>query len=336
VTSDKPGDSAASVRRKAGVASPRRAVVFAGPTASGKSAAALAAAKEFGGVVINADSMQIYRELAVLSARPDAAALGAVPHKLYGAVSAREACSAARWRALALAEIDEALAAGQTPILAGGTGLYIEALAKGLAPVPDIPAAVRDEARKRIAEEGAAAFHARLARLDPAAAAAIRPSDRQRLVRAWEVITATGKSLRDWQREQTEAPDAAALEAPALLTFIFLPPRDALYAACDRRFEAMLAAGAIEEVRALLALTLDPDLPAKKAVGVREIASYLSGEIGMARMIELGQQATRRYAKRQYTWFRHRLPDAIVLAEQYSESLAGMIFTKIRESGLTL
>jgi tRNA dimethylallyltransferase len=334
VTSDKPGDSAASVRRKAGVASARRAVVFAGPTASGKSAAALAAAQEFGGVVINADSMQVYRELAILSARPDAAALGAVPHKLYGAVSAREACSAARWRALALAEIDASLAAGRTPILAGGTGLYIEALAQGLAPVPDIPEAVREEARQRIAVEGAAAFHARLARLDPAAAAMIRPSDRQRLVRAWEVFTATGKSLRDWQRDQ--ASDAAAHDAPALLTFVFLPPRGALYAACDGRFEAMIAAGAIEEVKALLALRLDPELPAMKAVGVREIASYLSGEIGMARMIELGQQATRRYAKRQYTWFRHRLPGAIVLDEQYSESLSGTIFMKIREFGLTL
>jgi len=327
VTSDKPGDSAAPVRRNGG----RCAVVFAGPTASGKSAAALAAAQEFGGAVINADSMQVYRELAILSARPDAAAMAAVPHTLYGVISARESCSAARWRALALAEIDAALAAGKLPILAGGTGLYIEALAKGLAPVPEIPAAVRDAARTLAAAEGAAAFHARLARLDPAAAATLRPSDRQRLVRAWEVKTATGRSLLDWQREAPGTDDA-----PALLTFVFLPPREALYAAADQRFADMIAAGAVDEVKALLALKLDPELPAMKAVGVREIAAYLAGDIDHARMIALGRQATRRYAKRQYTWFRHRLPDAVVIGEQYSERLAREIFTKIRESGLTL
>jgi tRNA dimethylallyltransferase len=330
VTSDKLGESAAPVRRNR-AAPRRRAIVFAGPTASGKSAAALAAARAFGGVVINADSMQVYRELAILTARPDAAAMTAAPHKLYGVVSAREACSAARWRAMALAEIDAALAAGKLPILAGGTGLYIEALAKGLAPVPEIPAGVREEARKLVAEEGAAAFHARLARIDPEAAAALRPSDRQRLVRAWEVKTATGKSLREWQRAESVTNDA-----PELLTFVFLPPRDALYAACDRRFAAMVDAGAIDEVKALLALTLDPGLPAMKAVGLREIADYLAGGIDHARMLALGRQATRRYAKRQYTWFRHRLPAVVVLDEQYSERLNQIIFMKIRESGLTL
>ncbi len=321
--SDKP--SAASQRRNR-----RNAVVFAGPTASGKSAGALAAARALGGVVINADSMQVYRELAILTARPDAAAMAAAPHKLYGVIPARESCSAARWREMALAEIDAAQAAGKLPILAGGTGLYIEALAKGLADVPEIPAAVREEARRLVAAEGAAAFHARLARVDPAAASVLRPSDRQRLVRAWEVVTATGKSLAEWQRESP-----AAADAPALLTFLFLPPRDRLYAACDRRFEAMIAAGAVEEARALLALNLDPDVPAMKAVGVREIAAYLRGEIDHSRMIALGQQATRRYAKRQYTWFRHRLRGEVI-NEQYSESLDAATFTKIRESGLTL
>jgi tRNA dimethylallyltransferase len=256
--------------------------------------------------------------------------MAAVPHALYGAIPARESCSVARWREMALAEIDTALAAGKLPILAGGTGLYIEALAKGLAPVPEIPAAVRDEARRLVAEEGAAAFHARLAHIDPDAAATLRPSDRQRLVRAWEVKTATGKSLREWQR----APGAD--DAPSLLTFVILPPRDLLYAACDRRFEEMVERGAIEEVKALLALELDPNLPAMKAVGVREIAAYLHGDMDRARMIALGRQATRRYAKRQYTWFRHRLPDAVLLSEQYSERQNPAIFTKIRESGLTL
>jgi tRNA dimethylallyltransferase len=327
VRRDKQRDSAASVRRNG----QRRALVFAGPTASGKSAAALAAARQFDGVVINADSMQVYRELAIVTARPDAAAMAAVPHRLYGVITAREPFSVARWREMALTEIDAALAAGKLPILAGGTGLYIEALAKGLAPVPEIPAAVRDEARKLVAEEGAAAFHARLARIDAEAAGRLRPTDRQRLLRAWEVKTATGKSLREWQRAAGGAEDA-----PLLLTFVFLPPREALYAACDRRFQEMVERGAIEEVKALLALKLGAQLPAMKAVGVREIAAYLQGDINHARMIALGQQATRRYAKRQYTWFRHRLPDAAMQDEQYSERLDLEIFTKIRESGLTL
>lgn len=329
MNSDKQASSA-SERRKAPEA--RHAVVFAGPTASGKSAAALAAARARGGVVINADSMQVYRELAILSARPGAAALAAAPHRLYGVVSARETCSAARWRDMALAEIDAAHAAGKLAILAGGTGLYLEALAKGLAPVPEIPSEVREEARKLIAGEGAPAFHARLAALDPAAAAALEPGDRQRLLRAWEVVTATGKSLLAWQRETA----TGAGDGPALTTFLFLPPREALYAACDRRFADMIAAGAIDEVKALLAQGLDPDLPAMKAVGVREIAAYLGGEMDRARMIELGRQATRRYAKRQYTWFRHRLPQAHIFGEQYSEKLDLVIFTKIRESQLTL
>ena len=326
--------SAASERRKAArrnTPTARHAVVFAGPTASGKSAAALAAARACNGVVINADSMQVYQELAILSARPGAAALAAAPHRLYGVVSASETCSAARWRDMALAEIDAARAAGKRAILAGGTGLYLEALAKGLAPVPDIPREVREQARKLIADESAPAFHARLAAIDPAAAAALEPGDRQRLLRAWEVITATGKSLLDWQREP-----ATAADAPELLTFVFLPPREALYAACDRRFADMIAAGAIDEVKALLALGLDPELPAMKAVGVREIAAYLNEEFDRARMIELGRQATRRYAKRQYTWFRHRLPEAQTFGEQYSEKLDRVIFTKIRESQLTL
>jgi len=183
----------------------------------------------------------------------------------------------------------------------------------------------------RLAAEEAAAFHARLARLDPEAAATIRPSDRQRMVRAWEVKTATGKSLREWQR----AP-ASDFDAPDLLTLVFLPPREVLYAACDARFTAMIERGAINEAQALLALALDPDLPAMKAVGLREIAAYLRGGIDHARMIALGRQATRRYAKRQYTWFRHRLPEAVILSEQYSERLDRDIFTKIRELRLTL
>ncbi len=330
MTSDKPRESAASERRK-GNAPSRRAIAFGGPTASGKSAAALAAAREFGGVVINADSMQVYRELAILTARPDAAAMLAAPHRLYGVLSAGDACSAGRWCAMALAEIDAALAEGKLPILAGGTGLYLEALRNGLAPVPAIPDDIRERARALLADADGPALHATLARIDPAAAAALRPSDRQRIIRAWQVMTATGRSILEWQRDTQPAEDVVELA-----TFLFLPERQALYAACDRRFAEMIEAGAIEEVKALLALGLDPALPAMKAVGVREIAAYLGGEIGRAEMIARGQQATRNYAKRQYTWFRHRVPAVGIYDAQYSERMDRDIFTKIRETRLTL
>ncbi len=307
-----------------------KAVIFAGPTACGKSAAALAAARRFGGTVINADSMQVYRELAILTARPDAEAMAVAPHRLYGTVGAGEPYSVARWRDAALAEIAAARAVGGLPILAGGTGLYLRALMKGLAPMPDIPEAVRAEGRAILARDGKGALHARLAALDPESAGKLRASDRQRVLRAWEVATATGIALPEWQRRAGDPADT-----PRLLCFVFLPPREALYDACNRRFAEMIERGAIDEARALLALGLDPALPAMKALGLREIAAFLGGEIGRARMIELGQQSTRRYAKRQYTWFRHQLPKAHALFAQYSESLSHEIFTKIDEFLLT-
>lgn len=309
----------------------RRAIVFAGPTASGKSAAALAAARALNGVVVNVDSMQVYREIPILSAQPDAAARAAAPHRLYGTVPASEVFSAAKWRAAALAEIDAALAAGRVPILAGGTGLYLHALAHGLAAVPDTPPDIRMAARRRMDAEGPAAMHAQLAALDPEGAAALRPADRQRILRAWEVVTATGRPLRAWQNEA-----AAPADAPHLTVFVFLPPRAGLYAAADARFAAMVEGGALAEAEALLAQGLDPALPAMKALGLREIASYLRGETTRAAMVAAGQQATRRYAKRQYTWFRHRLPTATIYFEQYSERLCDDIFSKIRQSALTL
>ncbi len=311
MTSDKPGASAAPVRRKP--------------------AAALAAAKEFGGVVINADSMQVYRELAIVTARPDAAAMAAVPHKLYGVLPAGDACSAGRWCAMALAEIDAACAQRKLPILAGGTGLYLAALRNGLAPVPAIPDDIREQARALLQDEDRHALHARLAKIDPVAAAALRPGDTQRILRAWSVMMATGRSIVEWHREAHPAEDV-----PELTTFLILPERKALYAACDRRFTDMIEAGAIDEVKALLALDLDPGLPAMKAVGVREIAAYLRGEIGRSAMIARGQQATRNYAKRQYTWFTNRVPAVARAFEQYSERMDAEFFNIIRESGLTL
>lgn len=310
-------------------------VVVTGPTASGKSGLALALAEAFGGVVINADSMQVYRELAILTARPGPADLARAPHRLYGVLPGREACSAGRWRGLALEEIAAARAGGRLPIVVGGTGLYLRALERGLAPLPEVPAPVRAAARARHRALGAARFHAELAQRDPVMAARLAPADTQRLVRAWEVLEATGRSLAEWQ---AEAPVAGA--APArFLRLVRLPPRAALYAACDARFRAMVDAGALEEVRALLDLGLDPALPVMKAVGVAELASHLAGEAALDEAIARAQQATRNYAKRQMTWLRTQggldAPDTIRLAEQHSESLDPKIFKIIRRFVLT-
>lgn len=313
-------------------------VVIGGPTASGKSALALAVAEAFGGTVINADSMQVYRELEILTARPGTAELSRAPHRLYGVMSASEPCSAARWRELALAEIEMSHGAGRLPVLVGGTGLYLRALLDGLSPIPEVPPEVRAAARNRMAALGGPAFHAELARRDPVMAARLAPGDRQRLVRAWEVLEATGRSLADWQAEPARAdPDAPRLTP---LCLVLEPPRAAVYAACDARFRAMLEAGALEEVRRLAALHLDPALPAMKAVGVPELMAHLRGEIDLLSAIAAAQQATRRYAKRQFTWFRHQLPGARRLrpegvGEQFLESLRSLIFSIIRQFLLT-
>ena len=313
---------------------PRPIVLIAGPTASGKSALGLAIAEEFRGTLINADSMQVYRDLAILTARPSAAELARAPHRLYGVLDAGEVCSAARWCAMAEAEIAAAQAEGRLPLLVGGTGLYFRALLKGLAPVPEIPAAVRAAARALHKSIGGVLFHAELARRDPEASTRLHPSDSQRLIRAYEVVTATGRTLRDWQRG-----DAAGTQRLAA-ALLLLPPREVLYDAIDRRFLAMIERGAPEEVRALLARGLAPELPAMKAVGVPELIRVIRGEISLEAAMALAQQASRNYAKRQITWFRHQLPSTpdfpvLRLAAQYSESLLPEIFSFIRQFVLT-
>jgi len=309
-------------------------VIVAGPTASGKSALALALAEALSGTIINADSMQVYRDLAVLTARPGAAELARAPHRLYGVIDAAEACSAGRWRDLALAEIAAARAEDRLPILAGGTGLYLRALLDGLAPVPPVPPEIRAAARARHAELGGPAFRAALAALDPEAAERLAAGDTQRLIRAYEVAKATGKTLAAWRRGQS-APD---FRAAAIL---LLPPREQLYQACDARFLAMMRRGAEAEVQALLARHLDPALPAMKAVGVPELAQLIAGRLTREAAIAAAQQATRRYAKRQYTWFRHQLREGVglskrVIAEQFSESLVPEILPFIRQFLLTI
>jgi tRNA dimethylallyltransferase len=279
-------------------------VVIGGPTASGKSGLAVDIAEAFGGTVINADSMQLYRELDVLTARPGAEDLARAPHRLYGVLPGSERGSAARWRALVLAEIAAARAAGRLPIVVGGTGLYLRALMEGLCDLPTLPDAVRAAARERHKDLGGEAFRAELVARDPASAR-LNPGDTTRLVRAWEVLEATGRPLTEWQAAAPDGP-------PPGLRFhvtVIDPPRADLYAMCDKRFTVMLARGALDEVRALDALGLNPELPVMKALGVPELRAHLRGELSLTAATVKAQQSTRHYAKRQVTWFRHQLLD---------------------------
>ena len=261
---------------------------------------AIRIARALDGVVINADSMQVYRELRIVTARPDEADLARAPHALYGVRPAAEAGTVAWWRGAALAEMVAARDAGLVPILCGGTGMYFAALTEGLAAIPPVPDAARAEARRLLAEEGPAALHAQLAALDPATAATLRPTDSQRLARAFEVVTGTGKGMRAWQEEGGTGP------APWRFAGLLLdPPRPALRAAIAARWQAMLAAGAVDEVRALGALGLDPALPAMRAHGVPELLAHLAGTLTLEEASARAVLHTGQYTKRQATWFRH-------------------------------
>jgi tRNA dimethylallyltransferase len=304
-------------------------IVIAGPTASGKSAAALAAAQAFGGVVINADSMQIYRGLRVLTAAPDATAMARVPHLLYGVLDPAERCSAGRWLELAQDAIRQSRASGRLPIVVGGTGLYLSALLRGLAPVAPVPPEIEAAAEGLLVELGADAFRQRLYQVDPAAAARIE--DPARLVRAYAVYQATGRALSAWQADHVPAP---AVPGP-IGGLALVPPRAVLYAAIDRRFERMFDEGALDEVRSLAARGLDPRLPAMKALGVAELLAFVRGEIDRDAACRLAQAKSRRYAKRQLTWLRHQLGELEAWNEQYSESLNEKIFSFIRQFVLT-
>ena len=308
-------------------------VVIGGPTAGGKSEIALQIAREFGGAVINADSMQVYQELRILTARPDDAALAAAPHRLYGVLPARERCSAGRWRRMALDEIAAADAAGLLPVAVGGTGLYLMALLDGIAETPDVPEAAVRDMTAWLDEAGLEAGRERLRAVDPATAGRLAALDRQRIVRALSVFEHTGRPLSAW----AETGGAASAGAAALRAFRIaaLPERAPLYRRIDARFEAMIDRGALDEVRRLAALRLDPSLPAMKAVGVPQILAHLRGETDRATMIAEGRTATRRYAKRQFTWFRrqYRSPDAVFA--QFSERMRDELFNKIRQFRLT-
>ena len=275
-------------------------VLIAGPTASGKSALALALAQQIGGVIVNADSAQIYRDLPVLSAAPKAEERSAGEHRLYRVQDGALPCSAADWAAMARREIAAIHARGGTPILVGGTGLYLRTLLDGIAPVPAIDAAVRARVREAPVEDN----RAKLEALDPAGAARLNARDSARINRALEVILSTGRTLGEWHSEREDGIGADV----GLRPLILLPPRKWLYARCDERFARMIDQGAVAEVEALLARKLNPNLPVMRGIGVREIAQYLGGEISLDDAVAAGRQATRRYAKRQYTWFAHQPP----------------------------
>ena len=287
-----------------GALPPCDGVLIAGPTACGKSAFALDLAQAANGAIVNADSMQVYRELRILSARPSAHDEALVPHLLYGHVPAAERYCLGRYRVEAGEALAKARAMGRLPIFVGGTGMYFNALTHGIAEIPAIPDRVRTAARERIAEIGVAALHAELARIDPASASSLRPSDPQRVLRAYEVFEATGKSLIEWQRQPSLPPVLAGLR---LVKYVLDIPRTMLRARISSRFAAMMAGGAMAEAAGLGGL--DPTLPAAKMLGLRELVALAGGRMAEAEAVELAVTATRQFAKRQVTWFRHRMAD---------------------------
>ncbi len=282
-----------------------KAVLIAGPTASGKSALALALAEATGGVVINTDSMQVYSDLRIITARPTPEDEARAPHRLYGYCDAAVNCSAGAWVDDAAIVLKEARAEGRLPIFIGGSGLYFKALTRGLSAVPPVPAEVREDVRLRLERDGVEALHAELSRRDPTSAEKLKPRDRTRIARALEVIEATGRSLRDWHQEGLPP----LLPVEQTVSVFLAPDRDELYARIDKRFTTMIETGALGEVAALAARKLDPLLPAMKAHGVPALIRYLAGDITLDEAAEIGRADTRHYAKRQFTWFRHQLPE---------------------------
>lgn len=282
------------------------AILITGPTASGKSALAVALAKQHNGVVVNADSMQVYDTLHVLTARPSAADMDGIAHHLYGHVPVSQHYSTGEWFRDAADMLRVVRNEGKIPVFVGGTGLYFKALTGGLSDMPAVPAAIRDDVRGRLLAEGAEALHAILSRKDPETAVTLRPGDGQRIARALEIFEATGQSIRLFQARQ----GPVAIDPDRAMKIVVLPERALLRQRIDRRFASMLESGAVEEVEALLSLDLKPEMPAMKAIGVPQIAAMLSGSMSKAEVIETSSAATRQYAKRQMTWFRNQLDDS--------------------------
>ena len=304
-------------------------VVF-GPTASGKSGMASDLALTFGGTVINADSMQIYRDLRVLTARPSEEEEAVVPHRLYGVLDGAEPCAAALWRDLAAAEIKSATAEGRVPILCGGTGLYLKAIMEGLSPMPEVPESLRERIRAEVASDSPVRSWERLQEIDPEAARRIEPMDRQRITRALEIYEATGETFSVWRNKPLDGPRVPH----RFVTLALAPERKTLVARCNARLQMMLDMGGLDEVRALKLRALPLDLPIQRAVGVPEFSAHLDGEIDLESALEKARIATRRYAKRQMTWLKGHFIAQKILNEQYSQKISNEIFAFIEETGL--
>ena len=299
----------------------KTAILIAGPTASGKSSVAVELAERINGAVINTDSMQIYRDLAILTARPDPAEMKSVPHLLYGVLDASEISSAGKWLEFAREAYYSVADQGRVPIFVGGTGLYFRALTEGLAPIPDIPHAINEAAAALRRQLGANAFFAQLCDRDPSSASQLSANDEQRVLRAWAVLQATGRPLSDWQKSN----------APALLPepahrIVIEPDRAWLYARINARFDRMVSEGAVAEVEALAARHLPSRLPAMRALGVPHFLAYLRGEVSLELAVEKAKTGSRRYAKRQMTWFRNQMITWNRVYAQDSESIKKQIF----------
>jgi tRNA dimethylallyltransferase len=294
-------------------------IVVTGPTASGKSAFALALARARNGTVINADAMQTYDAFPILTAQPGASERAAIPHRLYGVLPLGETLTAARWAALAETEIEGALKEGRLPILCGGSGLYLRALMQGLARMPEVPAGLRDAANAEWQHMGADAFRTRLAERDPDTVARLKPGDRQRHVRAWEVLIATGKPLSQWQKDQ-----AAPLARWQFFTVLLAPERAWLRERIAARFDSMMSNGVLAEVRAVFETHPDPTSPGLKAHGAPELFRHLRGDLSLEEARQIGIDHTRQYAKRQMTWFRHQMTPDLVIETGPNQSLASL------------
>jgi tRNA dimethylallyltransferase len=304
---------------------PQSILVSAGPTASGKSGFALKVAEKYNGVIINCDSMQVYRELRIITARPSSADERDISHKLYGVVSVEGSFSVGIWRNMAIAEIEACWQTGKLPIVTGGTGLYIKALMEGLTEIPKVSSKIREKVIARHNKIGVDAFHKELKEFDPISAERLNKSDSQRVIRAFEVYVATERSLSDWHKQK---PTAEPLSAH-YQSIIFEPPRGALYVKCEDRLDWMVKNGALDEVRDLMNANLDPGCPPMKALGVPEIIAYLNSDLTLEEALNVAKQSTRHYVKRQMTWFRNQIVQDYGINAQYSESLLSDIFSNI-------
>jgi tRNA dimethylallyltransferase len=309
-----------------------RVLVVAGPTASGKSDLAVDIAEEFGGVVINADSMQIYEGLEIVTAAPGPAARQRAPHKLYGIRDPAIPCSAGDWLALATQEICLAHEVGLLPIVVGGTGMYLRTLMSGIAQMPSVPSEIRDDVRSRMVRDGSAALHGELMAVDPVSGARINVSDSQRIARAIEIYETTGRTLTEWQGD---GPETATSAVYNFQTILLEPPRDLLYATCNARFEKMLVSGALDEIRALASRNLDAALPAMKALGIPYLLRHLAGDMSLDEACKASQQVTRNYVKRQGTWFRNQFIADLSIDTQYNDNNKDNIFSFISKFMLT-